>query len=177
LETNEIWKDILDYNDYQVSNFGRVKSLKFRKEKILKQIKGNRDYFEVGLSKNGISKPKQVHRLVYETFKEKLEEGYDVHHINEDRENNFVENLESKPHGKHMSDHKTGKHHSEKTRIKTSEKMKGKNSKLTEYQVIKIKILLKEEKLSQQEIADMFGVSRLTISAIKTGRTWSHIKI
>jgi DNA-binding XRE family transcriptional regulator len=58
-----------------------------------------------------------------------------------------------------------------------SEKMKGKNSKLTEEQVVKIKLLLKEGILTQREIADMFGVSQLTISAIKTGRRWSYIRI
>ncbi len=58
-----------------------------------------------------------------------------------------------------------------------SEKLKGKNSKLTEEQVIKIKLLLKEGKLTQKEIAIMFGVHQPVISNIKTGRTWSHINI
>lgn len=70
----EIWKDILDYEgDYQVSNVGRVKSFKYDKinGRILKQIKYG-DYFRIGLLKNGKYKSKQVHRLIYETFKEKL---------------------------------------------------------------------------------------------------------
>jgi DNA-binding CsgD family transcriptional regulator len=170
----EIWKDILDYeDDYQVSNFGRVKSLKFGKERILKQYKDISEYFKVDLCKNGISKPKLVHRLIYETFKEKLEEGYDAHHINENKECNFVENLESKPHSEHLKDHHIGKHHSEKIKKKMSENhtdFRGKNNpnhKLTEEQVIQIKLLLKEEILTQQEIADRFGVSISTISKIK----------
>ncbi len=60
------------------------------------------------------------------------------------------------------------------------EKRKGEkssNHKLTEEKVIQIKLLLKYGKLTQQEIADMFGVSQLTISAIKTGKTWSYIKV
>jgi len=61
-----------------------------------------------------------------------------------------------------------------------SKKKKGENnlnSILTEEQVIQIKLLLKEGILTQQEIADMFGVKQTTISAIKNKRSWSHIKI
>jgi len=117
---NEIWKDILDYEgDYQVSNFGRIKSLKFRKERILKQNK-NGEYFFIDLWKNGEKKFKLVHRLVYEAHIGKLEEGYDAHHINGDEEDNFVENLESKEHSKHLRDHNIGKHFSEEHKKKLS---------------------------------------------------------
>lgn len=58
-----------------------------------------------------------------------------------------------------------------------SEKMKGKNSKLTEHQVIQIKLLLKDEKLKLREIAELFEVNIQTIHDIKTGKTWSYIKI
>ena len=34
----EIWKDIDEYPDYQISNMGRIKSIKFGKEKIIKTI-------------------------------------------------------------------------------------------------------------------------------------------
>jgi hypothetical protein len=50
-----------------------------------------------------------------------------------------------------------------------------KNSKLTEEQVIQIKLLLKEGILTQQEIADIFGISRCTISAIKNEKRWVYI--
>jgi hypothetical protein len=129
----EIWKYILDYEgDYQVSNVGRVKSLKFGKERILKQYKDGGSYFKVGLSKNGESRQKLVHRLVYETFKEKLEDGYDAHHINEDEEDNYFENLKSEKHSKHIENHRKNKKHSEKTKSRMSDtrKEKFKNGEL-----------------------------------------------
>ena len=61
-----------------------------------------------------------------------------------------------------------------------SEKLRGENRpnhKLTEEQVIQIKLLLKEGKISQRKIAKMFGVSQMTISHIKTGKNWSYIKV
>jgi hypothetical protein len=84
-----------------------------------------------------------------------------------------------------------GKRHSKETKMKMSEIRKEKykngelnfkgndsqNHKLTEEQVIQIKLLLKEGILKLREIADMFGVSIMTISNIKTGRNWSYIKL
>jgi predicted XRE-type DNA-binding protein len=189
----EVWKVIEDFPDYYISNLGRVKSFKKCRGvdyRILKQTEDANGYFIVGLSKNGKVKNKYIHRLMYEAFKEKLEKGYDAHHINGDTKYNFIENLESKPHGKHSSDHKKGekhpnfgKHHSKETKIKMSDNHanfkgeKSPNSKLTEEQVIQIKLLLKEGKLTQQEIADMFGVCQTTISNIKHRRIWSNIEI
>jgi predicted XRE-type DNA-binding protein len=73
-----------------------------------------------------------------------------------------------------------GKQHLEESKKKMSEKHKGEkhpNHKIIEEQVIQIKLLLKEGKLSQRKIAKMFGVSHSIISRIKTGKLWSHIKI
>jgi predicted XRE-type DNA-binding protein len=73
-----------------------------------------------------------------------------------------------------------GKNHSEESRKKMSEKTKGENHpnhKLTEYDVIEIKLLLLENNFSQIQIAIIFGVSRQTISDIKYGRIWSHVKV
>lgn len=50
-------------------------------------------------------------------------------------------------------------------------------SKLTEEDVVSIKILLREGKHSQQEIADMFGVSRRLIRFIRSGDRWAHVRI
>jgi group I intron endonuclease len=52
---------------------------------------------------------------------------------------------------------------------------KHKLAKLTEIQVLEIITLCKNTTMFQKEIAKMFGVSRLTISSILTGRHWSHI--
>jgi len=173
---NEIWKTIEEYPDYEVSNFGRIKSLKFEKEKILRQCKGNRGYFQIDLYKNKKSKTKYVHRLVHEAHKEKLEEGYDAHHINGDEEYNFVENLESKPHEKHMSEHRKGKHHSEETRKKMSENhadFKGENHpnhKLSNQDIFDIQSDIEKEIYTQVEIANKYSVSQMTVSRIKNGK-------
>lgn len=63
----EMWKDIPDYEgDYQESNFGRTKSLKFGKEKILKPSFHETGYLRIHLAKKGKGKNFYPHRLVAE---------------------------------------------------------------------------------------------------------------
>ncbi|MCE9677451.1 GIY-YIG nuclease family protein [Paraclostridium bifermentans] len=50
-------------------------------------------------------------------------------------------------------------------------------AKLNRNKVIQIKLLLKEGKLTQQKIADMFSVSTRTVRAIKNGDRWNDIQI
>ena len=101
----EEWKDIKDYeNLYQISNLGRVKSLKreiidskFRKriikEKILKLCKDKNGYLEITLHKDKKAKTFLVHRLVALYFVEGYFEGAHVDHIDTNKENNIYTNL------------------------------------------------------------------------------------
>lgn len=98
MNENEIWKDIDGYEGlYQVSNLGRVKSLNYNhtnQEKILRQIKTKGGYVIINLCKNGKSKNFLVHRLVANAFLENLNNLPQVNHIDENKENNVVSNLE-----------------------------------------------------------------------------------
>lgn len=90
----EIWKDIKDYEGlYQVSNWGRVKSLNYlhhKKVAILKLYKNRFGYMRVILQKDGIVKNYFVHRLVATAFLENPENLPQVNHKDEDKTNNFV---------------------------------------------------------------------------------------
>lgn len=91
----EIWKDIEGYDGlYQVSNMGRVKSLKFGKEKILKSAKNNMGYLLIVLCKEGKPKTFMVHRLVAQAFIPNPDNLLEINHIDEDKTNNRVENIE-----------------------------------------------------------------------------------
>lgn len=90
----EIWKNIKGYEDlYQVSNKGRVKSLKFGKEKIMKFRIGS-GYCKLGLNKDKKQKQFRVHRLVAEAFLPNENKFPVVNHKDRNRSNNNVENLE-----------------------------------------------------------------------------------
>jgi hypothetical protein len=92
----EIFKDIEGYEgSYQVSNLGRVKSFKYKKERILKSCVDSAGYLIINLCKKGKAKNFSVHRLVAKTFLQKPR-GWDivVDHINNDRLDNRLENIQ-----------------------------------------------------------------------------------
>lgn len=95
---NELWLDISGYeNLYQVSNHGRIKSLNYRrtgKEQILKQATNKDGYKFVSLRKNGKGKTFTVHRLVAKAFIPIIENKVEINHIDCNKTNNCVSNLE-----------------------------------------------------------------------------------
>ena len=93
-ELSEMWKDIPGYGDYQISNQGRVRSLRFNKTKILKpQPHGNNGYLRIGLYKGGRQKFHRIPRLLAQGFLPDWDESLEVDHINGVKTENHVENL------------------------------------------------------------------------------------
>ena len=89
----EIWKDIEGYEGlYQVSNMGRVRSL--RNNIILKSKIERSGYERVNLSVNNIHKDYYIHRMVATAFISNPNNCPIVNHKDEDRTNNRVDNLE-----------------------------------------------------------------------------------
>lgn len=103
--TKEIWKSVKDYEKYyEVSNFGNVRSkhriVKFGprlrevgKDNLRKNDNGN-SYLQVSFSVQGKHKNKYVHRLVAEAFIPNPLGLPEVNHIDGNKRNNTVNNLE-----------------------------------------------------------------------------------
>lgn len=96
---NEEWRDIEGYEGlYQVSNLGRVKSLRDKNNKerelILKPKIMRNGYLKVDLCKNGKQKTFTVHRLVATVFISNPKNFPVVNHKDENKLNNNVSNLE-----------------------------------------------------------------------------------
>ena len=91
----ETWKAIAGYEGlYEISDMGRVKSLWYGKEKILKPGKNTHGYLFVCLSKDGQKKVSLVHRLVAESFIQNPNNLETINHKDEVKTNNTVTNLE-----------------------------------------------------------------------------------
>lgn len=101
----EIWKTISNYEEYEISNLGRVKRLSYYKnvcnggkqhcnERVLKPQKRKRGYLAVTLSKHGKIKSFLVHRLVAEAFVPNPNNYPQVNHKDENPTNNEATNLE-----------------------------------------------------------------------------------
>lgn len=91
---NEVWSPIIGFEEYEASNKGRIREL--RTGKLLHQIKNHKGYFHVRVKKNnGEPMTLNVHRAVLFAFKyDEYEDGLTVNHIDENRANNNLENLE-----------------------------------------------------------------------------------
>ena len=94
---DEQWRPLDGYEGlYEISNFGRVKSLNYHRtgvEKIMRPHKAN-GYLRVNLYKDGKIKHFLIHRLVAEAFLPNPEGLEQVNHRDEVKTNNCVENLE-----------------------------------------------------------------------------------
>lgn len=105
----EIWKDIEGYEGiYQVSNLGRVKSIarkvkysrgnhsyyQYQQERLLSANQKSNGYLECSLYKDSKRTHKYIHRLVADAFIDNPNNLPVVNHIDEDKQNNKVDNLE-----------------------------------------------------------------------------------
>lgn len=97
--TNEYFKPVVGYEGlYEVSNLGRVKSLYLkgkRRDKIMSpQANIRYTYLQITLRKDGVRKKFPVHRLVAKAFIPPIPDKPFVNHIDCNKQNNNVENLE-----------------------------------------------------------------------------------
>ena len=89
----EIWKDIIGFEGiYEISNLGRIRRIKTGR--ILSTRRSDGWYITVTLYKDKKRYGKSLHRLVAETFIPNPDNLLEVNHINEDKTDNRVDNLE-----------------------------------------------------------------------------------
>lgn len=156
----EVWKDIKGYYGiYEVSNFGNVKSLHSRNfGMILNKINDNYLYVNLFYKKKRLKIG--IHRLVAIAFIPNPENKPQVNHIDGDKLNNNVSNLE-------WSTSKENIIHSYKNNLQ----IKG-NHKLTKEQVVEIR---KINGSNFTEISKKYNVTRHTISNILKNKTWINL--
>lgn len=161
----EVWKTIPFENRYAVSNTGKVKN---RRTEWVKSLRKDRyGYERVTLYPSG--KTHTVHRLVMLTFSPEGEkEGLQVNHIDGDKTNNHIGNLEW------VTARENSRH---RDKYLNPEKLSGEKNpmaKLTEAEAIQIKYG-KFSGLNNREIGDEFGVSSEVVRRIRSGERWTHI--
>ena len=105
----EVWKPAPGYvGRYEVSSYGRVRSLmmqwgKLRQEPLVLKPAPNRwGYLHVVLCRNGKMKNSRVHKLVAVAFLGQCPDGMEVNHVDGDKKNNELENLEYMTHQENM---------------------------------------------------------------------------
>lgn len=171
----EIWSPISGFQNYQVSNLGRVKSLgrtvvrrkmgpKYISSRILKPV--GSPYLHVAISDGLKSKSKRIHILVAEAFLGPRQEGVQVNHKNCNKTDNRACNLE------YVSPVCNTRHAIRNGRFNHAGSKNG-GAKLNESKVTQIKALLTS--VPRKEIACLFSVSEVTIYHIQIGHRWKHV--
>lgn len=174
----EIWKEIQNSNYYAISNIGNVKRLEHKKwcipnksfsiykEKLLISSNCNtKKYWRVKINyKNGKGVMESIHRLVAKTFIANPNNLPQVNHINGDKNNNHVNNLEWITNLDNMK-------HAWKTGLKKPMYEHEIGAILKREQVLKIPELLKSG-YTTIKIAKEYKVSPTTITEIIAGRSW-----
>ena len=151
--------NIHGYNGkYKIDDLGRV----YSEFKIITPYDNGHGYLAVKLWKNGECKQHYIHRLVAETFIPNPNNYPEINHIDGDKRNNAVSNLE-------WCNRKMNVQHSYDTGLKPKGEKHFKH-KLTENQVAEIRAA--RDKISQRELANKYGVSQTLIYSIQTNKCW-----
>jgi len=87
----ETWKK---FGRYEVSNFGNVRSVETERPKPIKLHKDKKGYLRYGFYENKKNKTIRVHLIVWELFGTKNRGGMHVDHIDENKANNHIDNLQ-----------------------------------------------------------------------------------
>lgn len=119
----------------------------------------------------GPPRPGPLHRHVWEDAHGQIPEGYHIHHRDQNKSNNALDNLELLEGRRHLSLHKKGQKHVG---------LRGESCpvvKLTEAQVIEIRATyVKGRNGGQRALAEKYGVDQSTISNAISGRNWGHLE-
>lgn len=174
---NEIWKDILGYEGlYQISNFGRVKSLWYKKglhfiskrDALMTLTVNSAGYYVTGLSKDNKRTQKFIHRLVSIAFIPNPENKETVNHINGIKTDNSISNLEWATKPEQI-------YHAVRTGLQNNKGINNAHSKLTELEVINIRHEYLNTKTSYHKLSEKYNVSGTLIKMIVVGKAWKHI--
>jgi len=175
----EIWKDVQDYEGfYQVSNKSEIrsvdryiyctrnKSYSLMKGRILKQTFGG-NYYGVTLTKDNNKKYKLVHRLVAELFIANSENKSEVNHIDGNKKNNKLNNLE-------WVTHKENESHASRLNLKANGENHH-NSKFKNNDIINIYKTYHNKLKTLSQLAKKYNVAYTTIDYIVSKKYWKKI--
>lgn len=178
---NIIWKPVKGYEDYyEVSDQGEVRTIEryvelpthryVKRQKMLTQFDDGRGYKHVKLY-DGKGNPKSftVHKVVAITFIDNPNNYIEINHIDHNKHNNCVDNLEWITRSENVK-------HSYKMRDPKTYKGSGnKNSKLTEEQVIQMREEHKTGEFTYKQLADKYSVGTTLVGYIIKNQVWKHV--
>lgn len=167
----ERWKPIDNWSGYFISSYGRAASIRTHSGRVhpknfkyLRQHTRN-GYLSFNLSGNGARRAGIIHLLVLSHFKSKRSNGLVCRHLDGDKLNNHIENLEWGTHADNTADDVLN---GARNPLSGFDHW---NSKFSENELLKI-LEMSRRGFSQGHIATLMGCTQTTISRIILGRTY-----
>lgn len=155
------------FSDYLISNAGLIFSIK--RNHWLNPYKDSHGYFQVSLYKDNKRTDKLIHHLVLEMYGEPRQEAQVTRHLNGNKTDNRIENLQWGTYLENVTDMR--KH----GQMPNHKGESNGQAKLTRKKVKTIRKLYADPKISLWSLARKFNMSLYAIWAIVTRRTWKHI--
>lgn len=170
----EVWKDVKEFEGkYKISNTGKLMIVNFKnsgKPKIASSKAGADGYHRVYLNV-GYNKAHLLHRLVAIHFLElpEIEDKKQVNHKDGNKSNNCVENLEWVNAYENVA-------HAMRTGLMDNSGVNNGHAVLEDEDIPVLKKMLASGKITQRKLAEIFGVTPMTISHAVKGKTWRNVK-
>lgn len=174
----ERWKEVRrSKGRYRVSNKGRIVSMNYRSRpgtrgrvKIMQPAEDANGYLRTMIKRDGRYDTIKVHRLVAKHWVPNPGEKPQVNHLDGNKLNNRVENLQWVTHRENI-DHAVANGFTAKTHGSRNGM-----AKLTEEDVRQMKRDYVPRKVTQRMLAERYGVSLACIKDIFQGNTWKHVE-
>lgn len=174
----EIWKPIVGYEGlYEVSNLGRVRSIdrvifvNNKKRKLtgkLLELKCNRGGYLICVLSNKKTKSIRVHRVVAESFIPKIKGKLCINHLDNDRTNNNVSNLQ-------WCTQKENIRYAYSQNRMDWERIKGEKHPQSKLNISLVKeIRNKQGILKRIDVARLYKIDPANVSSIWNRKTWKH---
>ncbi len=169
----EKWKVINGFENYMINNIGQIKriggTIRCKVNRLLKQSVDRDGYHYVVIRRNKKSIQLRIHRLVLITFVRLPLKGEQSNHIDGNKFNNAVDNLEWCFCSENIR-------HAFKLGLKNQKGEYNNASTVSDHEVYLIKSMINNTLYTQKEIASIFHVTQQTVSDFKLGRRRKDIK-
>jgi len=168
--TEEIWKPIAGFDDYEVSNHGRVRSYKQNKERLLKPSPQASGHLQLWLRRDGQTVAVRVHRLVLEAFCGPCPESCVATHKDNNPANNHIDNLLWDTQSNNIL-HMIASGRRTQPNPQPRFGLDHPQHKLTKQQVLAIR----NDNRSCSAIAKEYGVSKMTVHRCRTKQSYTNV--
>src|SRR5690554_6953141 len=171
-------KKIPNFSGYMACENGHIYSMNYKRTGQMRRLKPASDpggYLRTMLKRDdGKYVTVKVHQVILWAFVGKMEDGMTVNHIDGNKKNNSLQNLEYCTRSENMI-------HAFKTGLmKPKRGTRNGMAKLTTEDVIEIKRHIKNHNgryYGRKELAEKYGVTVAAIKDISIGRTWNHVTV